>query len=256
MNKQSRALFAFLTLVFTSSYADAQVFTQSGTGSESMPNLERSADFTPYPRREAQVIKSGLLAPSETDIAAHQVFLSQPKTGLIRLMPRESYDWEVYNVAQKLKMRGGGAYYSFHYGAHRYGYGSDLSLDHGNLMVGFAGADYGMLTDLGSVALEEVDIDDPRVTFMLNYRPSTKEAEVRLEAQKFFPNLIVDGVTYLKQIRSEVNHTYLLRSFVFDRSDVLVALRVARQEDDGSVIIAWKLLKEFSAPKLSRQQAH
>ena len=36
------------------------------------------------------------------------------------------------------------------------------------------------------------------------------------------------------------------------RSDVLVAFRVVRFDNDGSAIIAWKLLKSFSKPQLNR----
>ena len=44
----------------------------------------------------------------------------------------------------------------------------------------------------------------------------------------------------------------LLRSFHFDDTDVLVAFRIVRQDEDGSVILHWKLLKKFPAPKSIR----
>ena len=37
-----------------------------------------------------------------------------------------------------------------------------------------------------------------------------------------------------------------------DQADVLVALKVVRQDTDGSLIIAWKLLQKYPAPKLAR----
>lgn len=207
---------------------------------------------TPYPKAEPQVIKEGLLGITEADIEPHQSLLNQPNTGLIRLLPRESNDSEVYKVEKKLDMRGGGAYFSFHFRAHPYGYGSDISLDRQLLSVGFAGADYGLLTDIGNVDIENFDINDVRATFLLSYKPPTKEADARLEGRKLYPNFSVDGVAYTRSIRSDVNHTYLVRSIVYDGYDVLVVFRIVKKDEDGSLIIAWKLLKEFPAPKLER----
>lgn len=203
------------------------------------------------PRQEARVVRKGVLAPSAVDVARQQFLLSQPKTGLMRLLPRESFDSATYKVKAKVSLRGGGAYYSFHYLSHEYGYGSDISFDNGNLYVGFAGADYGMLTDLGDTELESIDAKDPRAGFLLNYKPPRNEAQARIEARKFW-GFTVDGVRYQRRLPAEVNHTYLLRSINYDESDLLVAFRVVSKADDGGLTIAWKILKKFSTPQLLR----
>ena len=258
MKRLKLILFGFPTVILCFSNAVAQFpdNPQSNT-----PDWVPVAPVNSIPRREDQVIKKGLLAPSEFDVASCQYLLSQPKTGLIKLLPRESYDWEVYKVEKKLEMRGGGAYFSFHYRAHPYGYGSDISLERGNFVVGFAGADFGMFTDLGIAALDQISVDDPRATYLLNYVPPVNVADAYQEKRKLSvityvggvrQNFTVDGFNYHERLPAEVNHTYLLRSIVYDRSDVLVALEVVRKDDDGSVIVAWKLIKEFPAPKLKR----
>lgn len=218
---------------------------------ESRPQNARP-NRSPYPKPEPQVVKEGLLGITEADIEPYQTFLNQPDTGLVRLLPRELNDSEVYKVEKRLDMRGGGAYFSFYFRAHPYGYGSDISLDRGLLSVGFAGADFGMLTDIGNVEIDTFNVNDPRAAFLLSFQAPTKEAEARLAGQKLYPNLSVDGVAYMRHIRGEVNHTYLVRSIVYDMSDVLVVFRVVKKDEDGSFIIAWKLLKEFSSPKLER----
>ncbi|MEK6283404.1 MAG: hypothetical protein AABN95_23880 [Acidobacteriota bacterium] len=43
----------------------------------------------------------------------------------------------------------------------------------------------------------------------------------------------------------------LLRSIGYRASDVLVAFKVVRQDTDGSVILAWKLLKKYPVPTLA-----
>ena len=223
----------------------------------SFPELERVPVPTPAPARngpdrEEKVIAKGILAPSENDVTQHQFLLSQNKTGLLRLLPRESFDWEVYKVPQQILMRGGGAYFSFHYRSHEYGYGSDISYERGNLSVGFAGTDYGMIIDLGDTPLESIVAEDSRAAFLLYYEPPRQELDARSEARKYSSNhgLQVDGVVYRREARANVNHTYLLRSVVYNRSDLLVALRIVSVNEDGGLTIAWKILKEYEPTKL------
>src|ERR1044072_386582 len=83
-------------------------------------------------RAQIKAKETLLLSPSKEDRKEHALFLAQPDTGLVRLLPREKWDG-------KLSMRGGGAYYSFSRRTHEYGSGSDIQLQRDNLSVGFAG---------------------------------------------------------------------------------------------------------------------
>src|SRR5207253_8281982 len=111
------------------------------------------------------------LAPSVNDREALKGFLRGSNTGLIRLLPREFYDSETYHIEKKLNVRGGGAYYSFAHLTHAYGYGSDIELDHNKLSVGFAGADYGLLTNIGDMPLEQIILDDMLTQYVAAYSP-------------------------------------------------------------------------------------
>lgn len=214
-------------------------------------SLRDAAPNRPLIVGEPRVVKKGLLAPSQDDRLRLAAFLQMPNTGLIRLLPREVYDSQTYHTAKKTDIRGGGAYYSFSYRTHAYGYGSDIELDHNRLKVGFAGADYGMLTSLGDVPIEAITLDDPRVQFLSSYRPQYSEPLARAESRRLnIGGVVVDGLHYQRRLRATENTTYLLRSIVYDRTDVLVALRVVRKDTDGSVIIAWKRLKNYPIPKL------
>src|SRR6185503_2364467 len=93
------------------------------------------------------------MEPSDEDRAAYADFLKQTDTGLMRILPRETYGYDVVG------MRGGGAYYSFTKRNHEYSNTSDISLEQGQLQSGFAGANYGMLTTLGDVPLENVSLE-------------------------------------------------------------------------------------------------
>jgi hypothetical protein len=202
-------------------------------------------------RAELAKLEKQFLSPSAEDRAAYAEFLSQPNTGLIRLLPREKFD-SVANNTAALTLRGGGAYYSFARLTHEYGYGSDIELYSGYLSVGFAGADYGMLIKLEGARLEDISIELPGVAFLAKYNAVTEEPQARIEQRRFGTGTVIDGATYKERVPVEVGATYVLRSISFDRSDVLVAFRVVRQDTDGSLIIAWKMLEKYPTPKLAR----
>ena len=206
-------------------------------------------------RAELMRLENIFLSPTEDDRAAYASFLSEPDTGLIRLLPREKYDSDVKNENKfKLTLRGGGAYYSFVRLTHEYGYGSDLSLYDGWLSTGFAGANYGIMTTLGNTPLENIAAETPIVQFLATHTPPAEEPKARIEQTKWGKGEMIDGAIYAERLRMGLNTTYLLRSIDYDTSDLLVAFRVVRIDTDGSAIILWKRLKTYPVPKLARNQ--
>src|SRR5215831_3185062 len=224
-------------------------------------------DFTSEPQThhaEPRVLKKGPFASSDEDRAIYGGFLAQPHTGLIRLLPRQ-YHQPKNADGSVIKINGGGAYYSFAFLTHEYGFGSDLELSttarflNGSRLpashefsVGFAGADYGMMTTVDDVALEDITSDDPRVRYLLNYLVRRTEPAARREALAFRQGKLVDLQLYRSSLPIQLNTTYLLRSINYGESDVVVAFRVVRQDTDGSVTIVWRLLKQFPKPELAR----
>jgi hypothetical protein len=224
------------------------VFAQSEPREELLKQIETK-------RAELALLEKQILEPAEPDRIAYTDFLQQPNTGIVRLLPREKYDDQAYKDRAKssVTIGGGGAYYSFTRHSHDYNSGSpEISLEMGTLSVGFAGADYGMLTSLGDVPVESTTIDYPAARFMAEYNTPTDEPAARSEARRFGQGVMVGGLLYKEKLPVKVNTTYLLRSINYVASDVLVAFRVVRQDSDGSVIIIWKLLKNYPRPKLAR----
>ena len=202
-------------------------------------------------RTELTALEKKFLAPSTEDRAAYPELLRQPDTGLIRLLPRETYD-DNYKNKKSLTLRGGGAYYSFSRLTHEYGQGSDIGLEMGYLSGMFAGADIGILTKLGDLRLEEITLEHQGARFMAAYLPPGELPKARVEQRRFGAGITVDNELYQARLPAEINTAYLLRSINYDRSDVLVAFRVIRKDTDGSLIIAWKLLKNYEKPVLAR----
>ncbi len=189
-----------------------------------------------------------LLDTSDEDKVACAEFLKQPETGLIRLLPRERYDY-----AHKLPMRGGGAYYSFALRTHEYGRGSDIGLEQGKFSVGFGGYDFGFIVMFNDLPLEEMTLEHPLIRSLVEYQPPLKENEIRAEHRRTYQGIKVGELTAKSSAPLNTSVSYVLRSFDFDNTDVLVAFRIVRQDQDGSVILIWKMLKKFPAPKSIRE---
>jgi hypothetical protein len=126
-------------------------------------------------------------------------------------------------------------------------------LERNVLSVGFAGADYGMLTNLGDQPLENIELGDSTTRFIAQYVTPTREPAARAGARRFQAGVMIDSALYRRRLPLEVGKTYLLRSIVYHKSDLLVAFRTVRKDPDGSVIIIWKLLKKYPVPELRQK---
>jgi hypothetical protein len=203
-------------------------------------------------RAELAVLEKQVLAVSDTDREEFAAFLKQPQTGMIRLLPRETYDGA---GKRALAIAGGGAYYSFVRKTHEYGQGSDIELQQGQLSVGFAGADYGMLLNLGDISLDQVASDHVATRALLDYTPPVKEAEVRAEYRKLWQGIELTGFNFKSRVPAKVSNTYLLRSISIERSDIAVVFRIVRKDTDDSLILVYKVLKNFPKPTMERAQS-
>ena len=184
-------------------------------------------------------LESDILLPDAKDfeLAGREGF------EVFRLMPRERYD-------RKLNTEGG-AFYSFTNRSHDYQKIAQIGLEQDYLSVGFAGADYGFFSDLGKVPLAEVSTETSGIEFLVNYKPPTAESEVRAE-QKKSHNYEIENTTFMRRVPVSLDFTFALRAISFEKADVLVAFKIHRKDTDGSLIIFWKMLRDFGTPKLIR----
>lgn len=185
------------------------------------------------------------LSPSAEDRARFSEFLLQRDTGLARLLPREKY-------REKLTLREGGAYYSFTKLSNSYDRDPQICLEQERLSTGFAGADFGFLGSLGDIPLESVGLDHEGVQYLAAFVSPTLEPEAREQQRRTGTGFEIGRNRYKNHLPAMVGGTYILRSISYDRFDVLVAFRVVRQDTDGSLILLWKKLREFSTPYLTR----
>jgi hypothetical protein len=187
-----------------------------------------------------------LLAPPDDDVARFGALLAQPDTGLVRLVPRERKEGRAESI------REGGSFYSFAHLVHEYNYGSDVMLEQGLLTAYSVGAGYGFLFDLGELSLEEVTTETEPVKFLATFVPPAAEPEARKIQLQFHHGYQHGWFVYRKRIPAVVGHTYALRSVDYRTSDLLVAFQVLRREEDGDLILLWRMLKRFPTPHLGR----
>jgi hypothetical protein len=203
-------------------------------------------------RAELARLEKAFLSPSEEDLAKYADFLHQSDTGLIRLLPRETFDSGNSPDKQALTIRGGGAFYSFKERTHQYVNSTAIGLEQGQLVTIFAGANYAMLANIGDVPLENVSLESSAAQVLVQHTPAIDEPHARVEQRRYMEGATVDGVSYKSRLPLRLNSTYVLRSVIFDTSDSIVALRVVRIENDDSAVILWKLLKKNPTPYLAR----
>ncbi|HKP10459.1 MAG TPA: hypothetical protein VJZ91_00060, partial [Blastocatellia bacterium] len=238
--------------------------------------VEPDAQF--YNRKLTEEQKK-LLAPAAEEQAAHRDFLRQDHTGLIRLLPRFKYEFNVTVAADRpdliLPIRGGGAFYSFIERKHAFGPWSEITLKEGWLIVGFQPQSLGLMTMLGDVPLESVTAATPGVDYLARLTPPTERAVARDQSLRNFQGFAVAGRSYNAILPAVVNQTYVLRSTVYKKegrlrvtpgggsvyiphpyeyggADQLIAFRVLSAGDDGSVTVLWKRLQKFSPPKINQ----
>src|SRR5438132_1541301 len=79
-----------------------------------------------------------------------------------------------------------------------------------------------------------------------------EEPQARSEYRRLSNGETISGTIYKTRAQARLNRTYALRGIHYSDSDVLVAFRIIRKDDDDSVIILWKLLKKYPKPELAR----
>ncbi|HYP49776.1 MAG TPA: hypothetical protein VEQ34_02455, partial [Pyrinomonadaceae bacterium] len=159
---------------------------------------------------QIKTLEQEIILPDAKDLKEAQ----KEGFSVFRIMPREKYD-------HKLTIQGGGSYYSFTTKSHDYQKIAQIGLEQNSLKVGFEGADYGFIADLGETALADITRETGEANFLINYKPPANEPEVRSEARKAW-NYEADGFSYKRSVPAIVGHTYVLRAISFDHADVLV----------------------------------
>jgi hypothetical protein len=230
-----RHIFVSLLIFLSVSAISAQTHRQA---LDEFEQLKQKAEEI---KRQSEDVQRVILQPDTSDIIAAE----KENANVFRLLPREKYDKDVF------KLRGGGAFYSFTKQSHSYDDIPQISLEQNYLQVGFYGASYGFMTDLGEIPLSKINESANEAAFFVKYAPPAKLSEARVEQIR--TRNLEDGTQIIKnRLPAKIGNTYLLRAISYNEADTLVALRIFRKDFDGSLIIFWKEIKIFEKPNLIR----
>jgi hypothetical protein len=219
-------------------------YAQSSNRDEVLKQIEAK-------HQELQQLEKQFLAPSPEDLEAYAEFLAQPDTGLTRLLPREIYDSSDH-PEKRMTIHGGGSYFSFTRLTHEYGWSTQIGLERDEFNVSFAGADYGMIANLGDIPLGAVNLQNATVKFLDAHQVALEEPKARSEYRRYAEGVVNEGTLYKTRQPVKVDNSYVLRCIEYSDADVLVGFRVVRRDSDGSVVIVWKLLRKYPKPEFVR----
>jgi hypothetical protein len=200
------------------------------------------------------------LAPAPEDLKTNAEFLRQSGAGIFRLMRVDKQTHRKVVTVESLKLTGdvllfgGGAHYSFTKKNHNADKWSDIGWDGDVFMAGVGGESVSAMTSLGDVRLEDVSLDSKGVDYLAQFVPAETEKAAEQQFQQFEKSISESGFNYGLSALWELNTTYALRAINYGRSDLLVAFRVIRQDQNGSLIVLWKKLKSYNTPKLKKER--
>lgn len=204
-------------------------------------------------RKKMKSLEAKLIAPAQEDLDQYEEFLKDPATGLARVFPRQ-----LDNERRPLLVNGEGAYYQFKGRTNEYGQGSDLEyslVGSPKFAVGFAGVDFGFFAQLGKADIRSIDMSQSAIVDALSFSAPNGQQEPawRAEQRKWSAGVVMNGNVFKNITEAVVGMSYIVRSIDESGYDTATVFQVVRRDPtDGSLIIAWKLVKEFAKPVMAR----
>ena len=234
----------------------------------------RSRDVPLLPRARRDVYVSEyqptksekkLLAPAPEDLQTFGELIHLPDSGLFRIFP--AGPWRVVSVDQlESKLTPEFIHFASRYSFTKTKHGhslqgyvdpglgwAEIKLEADMLTAGFTRSSVGLLVSLGDVPLQTINETTPGVTAMADFpgpRDYLEERNYILACRQGFE---LKGFVYRSSLPATVNNTYVLRSINNKRADILVALRIVRADENGSLTLLWKKLKVNPKPSWKRK---
>ncbi len=211
------------------------------------------------------------LAPDASDLKNYELFLSQPKTGLIKLLPdlgceENSAIVRVDEICLKAIPMSGA--FSFRENEYTNDFLSDIRLKNGILITDGV-LIQGVLVALGDVALETVTAGSDGMKFINEFVPETQSAEALKQTTQLVKGVKSGEFLYRKALPAAENTTYALRLVAYrgrlwqsvhgkpfdmlagdKRFDLTLTFRVLKKDEAGSLTLLWKELARKDAPKI------
>ena len=221
-----------------------------------------------------------LVAPDSEETAKYADFLSQSKTGLIRLLSDAGCQENANLVVAKdfcIKYKNvfGGSSYSFRTRNYTFGRFSDVVYKDGWLYT-IGKMTLGFMADLGKdVSLKDVSAQTAGAKYVFEFLPPEGLPQIESAVMSFQKGVEKDGFRYQRSYFLQEDHTYILRSVAYrkreqrernkliyddltndNRKDVIIAFRVVKLPDaeKDSVTLLWKELQRKETAKIAVEE--
>lgn len=219
--------------------------------------------------------KEKLLLSVEDEIRnKYSAFLSQPETGLIKLLAYKENKLAVNDVRTQSafpNIPGSGTYYSFAKRNHIANEWSQIRLientfqpaysemkrttiaSSGGMVQSFAytsGYALALFTELGNIPLENITIAQPALKYLLEFQPPKEYREFDNQQKILKTGITKDSFRVQANMPSKTDMTYAVRAINYKKTDAIYIFRVIDKAQDGSVFLLWQQLKNFAAIEL------
>lgn len=258
-----RTVLIFIILLIFPNYIFAQMQRPS------MTVMRRTGSFAI--RKKPNKEQKQRLQPNAQDLAKYAQFLSQPKSGIFRLMPDLGCT-ENANVVRAdavcLQEIPESSFYSFREKEHTIEMLADIRLRNGYL-ISDAILSQSVLVNLGEIELEKVAPTSRGLEFLTGYTPNPLAPEAQKQFIEMMRGVKAGDYEYKKALPVIENTTYVLRAIAYKgsivrsfrgwrydvlegdkRIDLTVAFRVIRKETDGGVTLLWKEIGRKDSPRI------
>lgn len=208
-----------------------------------------------------------LLMVDAEDEARFAQFLAQPDTGIVRLLPYK--EGRVVSGAEPEAYRRPGFIYfaaTYSFSKRKHGHGlkgwhqfpnqgmAELRFTDDTLNTGFMEESVGLMVRIGDVPLELVTLQTEGVRQLADLLPPADYSTAVAQSERNRRGVEVKGFKYSAILPADLNTTYVLRSTLNRRADVLVCFRVVRRDTDGGINVLWKKLKNYPKSSWTRKR--
>lgn len=206
------------------------------------------------------------LNPDPADANRYAVFLSQKRTGLVKLFSDVGCEdnYAIVRADEKcIDWIPTSANYSFRKSDYRIKLFADIKYKQ-DAFISEGLLSQGIIVALGDIPLEQISLNSKGMAYLVSYQPSIDPDETLKQYSSIAKGVNSDGYFYRNTVKATENNTYAVRinayrtnnqhinEFVRDdkRIDIIVAFRVVRKNSDGSITLLWRELQRQESPKL------
>jgi hypothetical protein len=203
----------------------------------------------------------------------YKSFLNAKDTGLIRLMSDKGCSSSNKIVVASeycltYSMPGNGSAYSFRFENYRIRHLADLAFKD-NVLYSGGRLTLSAMANLGNKDINSITQDSESVKEIAELMPETDFDIVVKQVERLKKGVTINNIFFSNKLSAEKNSTYILRSVAFGgnnfvaikgftynefdydkRRDIIIAFRVVEKNNDGSVVLLWKELRNEKAPKI------